>query len=217
MEGLEITELRLGLPGVLAAESGAVGKKKRAFAEMNVAATAVAEDENSSSNDQRSDIHQSTKSTARVIGWPPVCSYRQKNNNNNNSTSTSTTQAVADKKKMKFYVKVSMDGAPYLRKVDLAAYRAYSDLSKALKELFGCFRIGGRLSGEDESEYSEYVTIYEDREGDWMLVGDVPWEMFTDSCKRLRIMKGSEAKGFQSLQHKSSPALVDQRTSRQHA
>jgi len=29
-----------------------------------------------------------------------------------------------------------------------------------------------------------------------MLVGDVPWEMFADSCRRLRIMKGSDAIGL---------------------
>ncbi|KAI7741339.1 hypothetical protein M8C21_029244 [Ambrosia artemisiifolia] len=43
---------------------------------------------------------------------------------------------------------------------------------------------------------SECVLTYEDKDGDWMLVGDVPWEMFIDSCKRLRIMKGSEAIGL---------------------
>ncbi|KAI3917801.1 hypothetical protein MKW92_050163 [Papaver armeniacum] len=43
---------------------------------------------------------------------------------------------------------------------------------------------------------SEYVPTYEDKDGDWMLVGDVPWRMFVHSCKRLRIMKGSEAVGL---------------------
>ena len=28
---------------------------------------------------------------------------------------------------------------------------------------------------KDESENSEYVAIYEDKDGDWMLVGDIPW------------------------------------------
>jgi hypothetical protein len=37
---------------------------------------------------------------------------------------------------------------------------------------------------------SEYVLTYEDRESDLMLVGDVPWEMFTTIVRRLRIMKG---------------------------
>ncbi|GFP98004.1 auxin-induced protein aux28 [Phtheirospermum japonicum] len=43
---------------------------------------------------------------------------------------------------------------------------------------------------------SDYVPTYEDKDGDWMLVGDVPWGMFVGSCKRLRIMKGTEAKGL---------------------
>ncbi|MED6189732.1 Iaa19p [Stylosanthes scabra] len=47
-----------------------------------------------------------------------------------------------------------------------------------------------------DAENCENVPIYEDKDGDWMLVGDVPWEMFIESCKRLRIMKRSEAKGF---------------------
>jgi auxin-responsive protein IAA len=42
---------------------------------------------------------------------------------------------------------------------------------------------------------SGLVLTYEDKEGDWMLVGDVPWGMFIGSVRRLRIMKTSEATG----------------------
>uniref|UniRef100_J3LDN0 Auxin-responsive protein n=1 Tax=Oryza brachyantha TaxID=4533 RepID=J3LDN0_ORYBR len=31
------------------------------------------------------------------------------------------------------------------------------------------------------------------KDDDWMLVGDVPWDRFVNSCKRLRVMIGSEA------------------------
>ncbi|CAA6660854.1 unnamed protein product [Spirodela intermedia] len=41
---------------------------------------------------------------------------------------------------------------------------------------------------------NEFSLIYEDKEGDWLLVGDVPWKMFTATCKRLRSMKKSEGK-----------------------
>jgi auxin-responsive protein IAA len=37
---------------------------------------------------------------------------------------------------------------------------------------------------------SDYVLTYEDCDSDHMLVGDVPWEMFTTIVRRLRIMKG---------------------------
>ncbi|CAI0384595.1 unnamed protein product [Linum tenue] len=107
------------------------------------------------------------------------------------------------------FVKVSMDGAPYLRKVDLKLYNSYSDLSESLGKMFSSFTIGKGNCGPNgmkdfmsESKLvdilngSEYVPSYEDKDGDWMLVGDVPWEMFVESCKRLRIMKGSEAIGL---------------------
>lgn len=34
------------------------------------------------------------------------------------------------------FVKVSMDGAPYLRKIDLNVYKNYLDLLKAMENMF---------------------------------------------------------------------------------
>ncbi|CAK8574703.1 unnamed protein product [Lathyrus sativus] len=120
----------------------------------------------------------------QVVGWPPVCSYRKKNMNEGS----------------KMYMKVSMDGAPYLRKIDLCLHKGYLELAMALEKLFDCCGIEEALK---DAENCEHVPIYEDKDGDWMLVGDVPWEMFIESCKRLRIMKRSDAKGF-DLQPKGS-------------
>jgi len=36
------------------------------------------------------------------------------------------------------YVKVSMAGAPYLRKIDLRVYQSYPQLLKALENMFKC-------------------------------------------------------------------------------
>ncbi|KAG6733667.1 hypothetical protein I3842_01G235800 [Carya illinoinensis] len=144
---------------------------------------------------------------AQVVGWPPIRSFRKNtmasNLAKNNDEGEGKTGSGC------LYIKVSMDGAPYLRKVDLKTYKNYMELSAALEKMFSCFTIGqcgshglrGR-DGLNESclrdllHGSEYVLTYEDKDGDWMLVGDVPWEMFTDSCKRLRIMKGSDAIGL---------------------
>ncbi|CAN4093667.1 unnamed protein product [Withania somnifera] len=95
------------------------------------------------------------------------------------------------------YLKVSMDGAPYLRKIDLKVYKSYPDLLKALQNMFKCTI--GLYSEREGYSGSDYAPTYEDKDGDWMLVGDVPWEMFINSCRRLRIMKGSEAKGLACL------------------
>ncbi|CAI0423231.1 unnamed protein product [Linum tenue] len=89
-------------------------------------------------------------------------------------------------------VKVSLDGAPYLRKVDLKTYTNYKGLSSGLEKMFCSFTFGTLLF----TFRAEYVLTYEDKDGDWMLVGDVPWEMFTETCRRLRIMKGSDAIGL---------------------
>ncbi|XP_042459355.1 auxin-responsive protein IAA21-like [Zingiber officinale] len=144
---------------------------------------------------------------AQVVGWPPIRSYRK----NSMATNPSKNKEDADGKQGSgcLYVKVSMDGAPYLRKVDLNIYQNYKEFSLALEKMFSGFTIGqcdshgipGRdgltdCKLTDLLSGSEYVLTYEDKDGDWMLVGDVPWEMFIDSCRRLRIMKGSDAIGL---------------------
>ncbi|KQK02999.1 auxin-responsive protein IAA1 [Brachypodium distachyon] len=119
---------------------------------------------------------------ARVVGWPPVRSFRK--------------NALADAAAK--FVKVAVDGAPYLRKVNLEAYAGYDQLLRGLQDkFFSHFTI--RKFADDERKLvdavngTEYVPTYEDKDGDWMLVGDVPWKMFVEACQRLRLMKNSKA------------------------
>ncbi|XVF42193.1 hypothetical protein PTKIN_Ptkin01aG0340300 [Pterospermum kingtungense] len=226
MINFEETELRLGLPGGNGNDGETTKNNgKRGFMEtvdlkLNLSSTTketVVEDEHEKMKEKNTVAPPSTDpakppAKAQVVGWPPVRSFRknimavQKNSSGEgekagSSTVTNTATAAA-------FVKVSMDGAPYLRKVDLKLYKSYQELSDALGNMFISFTIGncgsqGTLKDfMNESKLidllngSEYVPTYEDKDGDWMLVGDVPWEMFVDSCNRLRIMKGSEAIGL---------------------
>ncbi|XP_056854392.1 auxin-responsive protein IAA17-like isoform X1 [Raphanus sativus] len=121
-----------------------------------------------------------------------------------------SSQKSSGVKETAVFVKVSMDGAPYLRKVDLKMYKSYDELSNALSNMFSSFTmVEGKNGGEegmidfmnerklrDVVNSWDYVPSYEDKDGDWMLVGDVPWPMFVDTCKRLRLMKGSDAIGL---------------------
>ncbi|KAE9596949.1 hypothetical protein Lal_00007271 [Lupinus albus] len=145
-------------------------------------------------------------SKAQVVGWPPIRSFRK---NSMATTSKNNNEVDGKPGPAALFVKVSMDGAPYLRKVDLRNYTTYPELSCALEKMFSCFTLGqcgshGAPGKEMLSESklrdllcgSEYVVTYEDKDGDWMLVGDVPWEMFIDTCRRLKIMKGSDAIGL---------------------
>ncbi|KAF5739164.1 auxin-responsive protein IAA27-like isoform X2 [Tripterygium wilfordii] len=144
---------------------------------------------------------------AQVVGWPPVRSFRK--NIMSSNLAKNSDEAEGKSGYGGLYVKVSMDGAPYLRKVDFKTYSNYAELSSALEKMFDGFTIGQcgshGLPGQeglsqsrlmDILHGSEYVLTYEDKDGDWMLVGDVPWKMFTESCRRLRIMKGAEAIGL---------------------
>ncbi|KAM0841840.1 hypothetical protein ACQ4PT_058758 [Festuca glaucescens] len=125
---------------------------------------------------------------AQVVGWPPVRNYRKNTLAANAATKTKgETQGKSEAECC--YVKVSMDGAPYLRKVDLKTYSSYENLSLELEKMFTCFITGKSSSCKtstrdmltdgsraDALQDQEYVLTYEDKDADWMLVGDLPWE-----------------------------------------
>ncbi|CAK9329142.1 unnamed protein product [Citrullus colocynthis] len=170
---LEATELRLGLPGVVTERDDS--------------------SENSSGvkpNNKRNLRNDSAPpSKAQVVGWPPIRSFRKNILQVKKTEATTAADGGGG-----IYVKVSMDGAPYLRKIDLSLYKGYPELLKALEDMFK-FTIG-QYSEREGYKGSDFAPTYEDKDGDWMLVGDVPWEMFISSCKRMRIMKGSEVGGL---------------------
>ncbi|KAB2003204.1 hypothetical protein ERO13_D11G110100v2 [Gossypium hirsutum] len=90
-----------------------------------------------------------------------------------------------------FYVKVYMEGIPIGRKVDLLDRRSYCDLIKTLEHMFNTNLIWAEaeVNGDHFEEY--HVLTYEDKEGDWMMVGDVPWQMFLSVVRRLKISRSS--------------------------
>ena len=123
---------RSGLPGREEEKKKNKNERKRLFSEIDGGdyghedgGGGGGEDQNSSSAGGGGD-----RKVSAVVGWPPVCSYRRKNvmSNNNNEGS-------------KMYVKVSMDGAPFLRKIDLEKVKGYTELAFALEKLFGCHGI----------------------------------------------------------------------------
>ncbi|CAI0384589.1 unnamed protein product [Linum tenue] len=211
----EETELRLGLPGptVPPPPLGKRGFSETVDLKLNLSPKTANNDEKMMNKDElilsaaaaacSNNDPAKPPAKAQVVGWPPIRSFRK----NVMAVQKSSNDAQPSKKPAAAFVKVSMDGAPYLRKVDLKLYNSYSDLSESLGKMFSSFTIGncgpnGMKDFMSESKLvdilngSEYVPSYEDKDGDWMLVGDVPWEMFVESCKRLRIMKGSEAIGL---------------------
>ncbi|XP_031382856.1 auxin-responsive protein IAA30 [Punica granatum] len=86
-----------------------------------------------------------------------------------------------------FYVKVYMEGIPIGRKLDLLAHDGYYALITTLNYMFNT----AILWSEEDGAQAEgcHVLTYEDKEGDWLMVGDVPWEMFLSSVKRLKVTR----------------------------
>lgn len=150
---------------------------------------------------------------APVVGWPPIRPFRRNLASSSLSRQPSKPQngevdakATLNCNKSPL-VKINMDGIPIGRKVDLAACDSYERLSVAVKDLFHGFIQAQRdasnaehaQQGADEKIFSqlldgsgEYTLVYEDNEGDRMLVGDVPWNVFVSTAKRLRVLKSSE-------------------------
>ncbi|XP_072994877.1 auxin-responsive protein IAA16-like [Typha latifolia] len=155
---------------------------------------------------------QARTATTPIVGWPPIRSFRK--NIASSSKPGLGTQNVSSETAAKFeddkkglFVKINMDGIPIGRKVDLKAYNNYEKLSLAVDELFSALLSaqrdpvanGGQKNAKEKETIStglldgsgEYTLVYEDEEGDKMLVGDVPWDMFISTAKRLRVLKSS--------------------------
>uniref|UniRef100_A0ACD6A0R4 Uncharacterized protein n=1 Tax=Avena sativa TaxID=4498 RepID=A0ACD6A0R4_AVESA len=202
-ENIKATELRLGPPGADETEQMPTPPSTPRAGSKRALACDHREEEPKTAP---------PAAKAQVVGWPPVRSYRKSCFQQHQGSSKSKAAAPTPEKKQEeaaiavaaaptavgtggsVYVKVSMDGAPYLRKIDLKMYKGYRELREALEAMF----LG--LSGDAAASVnpSDFAVTYEDKDGDLMLVGDVPFEMFMSTCKRMRIMKGSEARGLGS-------------------
>nr|VDD16853.1 unnamed protein product [Brassica rapa] len=149
--------------------------------------------------------------SSQIVGWPPIGSHRMNKVNNQAPMKAAKEEEEEGKKKNDEtkdvsvqglgYVKVNMDGVGIGRKVDMRAHSSYENLAQTLEEMF--FGMSGSTTSREKVKplrlldgSSEFVLTYEDKDGDWMLVGDVPWRMFVTSVKRLRIMGTSEANGL---------------------
>ncbi|KFK39088.1 hypothetical protein AALP_AA3G199400 [Arabis alpina] len=82
-----------------------------------------------------------------------------------------------------FFVKVYMEGVPIGRKLDLCAFSGYESLLENLSHMFGTSIICGNRHRK------HHVLTYQDKDGDWMMVGDIPWEMFLETVRRLKITR----------------------------
>ncbi|CAI9758941.1 unnamed protein product [Fraxinus pennsylvanica] len=122
-----------------------------------------------------------------IVGWPPINSRRMKicHHQHNRRGCTTPTNYMAVKngcgtdgsRSNSTYVKVKMEGIGIARKIDLSRHHSYQALIDTLMAIFGNAKVQG------------YKLAYQDKEGDWLLAGDMPWETFINSVQRLKLSR----------------------------
>ncbi|URE19170.1 AUX/IAA family [Musa troglodytarum] len=115
----------------------------------------------------------------QAVGWPPVCSFRKNLGDQNQSKSTMSSEANPEK------IKVAKD-----EKVNDELQRPTMFVKVNMEANY----LNNPKQDEKEEVLSpSYILLYEDSEGDRMLVGDVPWELITfETNEGYRRMKRSQ-------------------------
>ncbi|KAL1532652.1 auxin-responsive protein IAA28-like [Salvia divinorum] len=119
--------------------------------------------------------------------WPPT------NSPPRHRGSHSPAMEQVERKSM--HVKVKMEGIAIGRKVNFRGFNSYCALTNTLIDMFAKY---GKIESREE-----YTLLYLDKDGDWMLVGDVEWEEFVQSARRVEILKNDNIMRFRLLSSKT--------------
>ncbi|XP_023535365.1 auxin-responsive protein IAA28 isoform X1 [Cucurbita pepo subsp. pepo] len=130
----------------------------------------------------------------KVMGWPPIKSWRKKYLHELQQDGFGSDQIPNhywmeedEDDEIVFnpkYVKVKMEGVPIARKIDVGLYSSYQTLKTALIHMFSdsCYQKCG-------SSNANLTLTYQNKEGDWLLAGDLPWQTFLESVQCMKIIR----------------------------
>ncbi|KAL3500899.1 hypothetical protein ACH5RR_039992 [Cinchona calisaya] len=122
-----------------------------------------------------------------IVGWPPIKSWRKKlfhGDHYYHQERALERANIINGPRNSMFVKVKMEGVVIGRKIDLMLFNSYQALTNTLLNMFTKYRKGDKDDGP-------YILSYLDKEGDWLLAGDVPWQIFIESAQRMEILKRS--------------------------
>ncbi|KAK3437105.1 auxin-induced protein 22D [Eucalyptus grandis] len=128
----------------------------------------------------------------QVLGWPPIKSWRkefvhgQRPPHQDHYENVHHAQKENGEPDHNMFVKVKMEGVAIVRKINLRTYRSYNSLKGALIAMFS------RYNRDDFKDHASYTLTYQDKEGDWLLAGDLPWLNFVESVHRLQIQRSRD-------------------------
>ncbi|GJN06698.1 hypothetical protein PR202_ga24454 [Eleusine coracana subsp. coracana] len=97
------------------------------------------------------------------------------------------------------FVKVFMQGQLFGRKINMAPHNSYMSLSFTLKRLGSNFsmpshELNGIVHNEEDGPLydNNFIIFYDNMDGDRFFLGEVPWEAFVISVKRIYIVRVQE-------------------------
>ncbi|XBH83906.1 putative auxin-responsive protein IAA29 isoform X1 [Triticum dicoccoides] len=95
-------------------------------------------------------------------------------------------------------VKVFLHGEPFGRKINLATHNSYDSLSFTLKRLGSNYSLsqyqlsGLAMSEEEGAIHNDFMFLYDNVDGYRFFLGEVPWEDFAISVKKIYILPGEK-------------------------
>ncbi|XP_010519879.1 PREDICTED: auxin-responsive protein IAA28 [Tarenaya hassleriana] len=199
MEEEKRLELRLGPPGDQFTCNNNGGRRRTFQNSFS----------SSSANKEAYPVPNKRVEVAPVVGWPPVRTFRRNLAGIGASQRAKEKDHSERKEEREMYVKINMEGVPIGRKVNLSTLTDYQQLSTTVDRLFSgllAIQMNSTVDGDEEEGKTndqsrgkdswdpkrQYTLVYEDTDGDRVLVGDVPWGMFVSTVKRLHVLKTFE-------------------------
>ncbi|KAJ4959483.1 hypothetical protein NE237_026594 [Protea cynaroides] len=143
-----------------------------------------------------STINESFGEGNGIVGWPPIKRCRSNlhlrhhfhGHDHHQQQQNQAGQVQNDQRNEirpnSMYVKVKMEGVAIGRKVDLSLHHSYQTLINTLIDMFGKYQEDKRGSYD-----APYTLAYRDTDGDWLLVGDIPWQTFIRCVQCLMILR----------------------------
>ncbi|KAK3040926.1 hypothetical protein RJ639_028800 [Escallonia herrerae] len=129
------------------------------------------DDGNGPENIASDTINNNDEEKNLLVGWPPVKSWRRKLLQEHRGGQIANDQVLVrgGGRTNSIYVKVRMEGVGIGRKIDLKLYHSYQTLTDTLISMFAKYQ-------KIDEDGASYTILYQDREGDWLLARDVPWQ-----------------------------------------
>ncbi|XP_037424354.1 putative auxin-responsive protein IAA29 [Triticum dicoccoides] len=96
------------------------------------------------------------------------------------------------------FVKVFLHGEPFGRKINLATHNNYDSLSSTLKRLgsnysLSQYQLSGLAMSEEQGAIDDdFMFLYDNMDGYRFFLGEVPWEDFAVSVKKIYILPGEK-------------------------